>query len=157
MDHNILYETLSPIPFGIILAWTIALASFLAAVFVIGKKIWHLIEKFFNSKAESDKKKEMIIEHERNIVILDTKVDDISDKLDAFVNVYRIQLRHSIVRVCEEALRDGFITVYGLQSLNDLYEIYSGDLIQGDTYATTLVKKVHKEVKVIFDDIEKDD
>ena len=99
----------------------------------------------------------MIIEHERNIVILDTKVDDISDKLDAFVNVYRIQLRHSIVRVCEEALRDGFITVYGLQSLNDLYEIYSGDLIQGDTYATTLVKKVHKEVKVIFDDMEKDD
>ena len=105
---------------------------------------------FFRFCAKDFYKDDMLQSHEKDIQNICLDIQKVDEKLDAFIKAYKIQLRHSIVRSCEEALRDGEISGYALQSIDDLYEVYSVDLIKGDTYATTLVRKVHKDVAIKF-------
>lgn len=57
------------------------------------------------------------------------------------VKINKIQTQHSIVASYTEVLEKGRVEQYQLQSIEDMYTMYS-EILHGNSYVTTLVNKV---------------
>ena len=56
MDGNVVVETISEIPFGIILAWVSGIVALIVAIVIFIIKFYKFIEKYRKSRNEHDKK-----------------------------------------------------------------------------------------------------
>lgn len=71
--------------------------------------------------------------------------DDRRDHISA------MEIRFSLTKRCENAIRDGKITFKGRKSIEDLYEVYHDEKYLGmNSYVTGLVEKV-RELEIIGD------
>ena len=66
---------------------------------------------------------------------------NIANKLDDLVEINKIIIRYLIVSACMNAIEKGYIEEYELQSLEDLYTVYS-EILHSNSYVTGLVKRV---------------
>lgn len=109
----------------------------LIAIWEGGKKLGEIANAYFNKKT---KKKEM-----ENQVLETVANDGEQDKtIKSLVGILKVQIRHSIVRIAEESLNEGKIGAYELQSLEELYECYGDEPINGNSYVKNLMIKVRK-------------
>lgn len=68
-----------------------------------------------------------------------------------------MEVRFSLTQRCEDAIAANQITFRGLQSIDDLYDVYSSkDYLGMNSYVTGLVNKCHK-LPLVGDPIERED
>lgn len=103
--------------------------------------------KYFNGVYNLKKEKQELIDkvnkHEKDFI----EMKNIANKLDDLVEINKIIIRYLIVSACMNAIEKGYIEEYELQSLEDLYTVYS-EILHSNSYVTGLVKRVrHLEVR----------
>lgn len=121
-------------------------------VFVVGvlcvEKLITWIVKYFNKaykiKKGSEDFHKTVDTHSKEISETNIKIDSINSSINKLFEIIKTQIRYDIVQTCEDAISIGFIEQYRLQSLEDLYTIYSGEVLKGNSYASTMMYKVRK-------------
>ena len=107
----------------------------LIAMWECGKKLSEIANAYFNKKYKKKEMEKQVIEAVAN--------DGEQDKaIKTLVGILKVQIRHSIVRIAEESLCVGKIGSYELKSLEELYECYGDEPINGNSYVGDLMTKV---------------
>ena len=107
----------------------------LIAMWECGKKLGEISNAYFNKKYKKKEMEKQVIEAVAN--------DGEQDKaIKTLVGILKVQIRHSIVRIAEESLCVGKIGSYELKSLEELYECYGDEPINGNSYVGDLMSKV---------------
>lgn len=109
----------------------------LIAFWECAKKLSEIGNAYFNNKYRKKEIEKQVLEAVAN--------DSEQDKaITTLVGILKVQIRHSIVRIAEESLCDGKIGSYELKSLEELYECYGEEPINGNSYVGDLMIKVRK-------------
>ena len=109
----------------------------LIAMWECGKKLGEIANAYFNKRYKKKTLEKQVIEAVAN--------DGEQDKaIKTLVGILKVQIRHSIVRIAEESLCVGKIGSYELKSLEELYECYGDEPINGNSYVGDLMTKVRE-------------
>lgn len=133
MNQEQVWNVLSQIPIGTIVAWCVAFAVIIG---IIATTVLKLYKAFLKIQ----EKKTMVTTTQQRIAKHDEQLDNIDASLQAIYTAMKKSIRHDIVLSCEEAIDKGVIKAGQLRALEELYESYAE--IGGNSYATTLMKKV---------------
>lgn len=103
--------------------------------------------KYFNGAYKLKKNKEVLNEDvtksKTDISEIKIQIHNVTDMIDKLFEINKIQTRYIIVNACTEAIENGHIEQYELQSLEDMYSMYT-DVLHGNSYVTTLMKKLRR-------------
>ncbi len=117
-------------------------ASCLAVVVLIslwetGKKISEILNAYY---AKKKKTKDMEKQLQKSV----DNDEEHNKAIKALIEITKVQIRHSIVRIAEERIEKGNIGAYELKSLEELYECYGSDTLKGNSYVKDIMVKVRK-------------
>lgn len=150
MDTKPIWEMLSGIQVGQIVAWFVVISTIITALCTGTIKIYNLFLKYkaAKDKDENQERKitaqeEKLREHEDAFKEIKEELVKINKSLNEQKEVNLKQIRHTIVHTCEDALDKGVISINKLKSLEEMYEEYV-DLFHGNGYVKTLVTRVRK-------------
>lgn len=147
MDTKSVWDLLSSITLGTVIAW-ITVVFAIAAFFCTGAiKVYELFTKYKEAKDKNEKQETVIENHDSTLKEIEKTLLEIKNSLDEQKEVNLKQVRHTIVHTCEEALEKGEISINKLRSLEEMYEEYI-EIFHGNGYVKTLVYKVRK-LKVV--------
>ena len=147
MDTKSVWDLLSSITLGTVIAW-ITVVFAIAAFFCTGAiKVYELFTKYKEAKDKNEKQEAVIENHDSTLKEIEKTLLEIKNSLDEQKEVNLKQVRHTIVHTCEEALEKGEISINKLRSLEEMYEEYV-EIFHGNGYVKTLVYKVRK-LKVV--------
>ena len=148
MDTNQIWELLSSISVGTIVAWFIVIGTILTTICTGTIKLYKVFTKYKEMKDKDKKQQEAIQNHDETLKKIDRALKEISKSLAEQKEINLKQIRHTLVYTCEEALEKGEISMNKLRSLEEMYEEYV-DIFNGNGYVKTLVMRVRKEVKIV--------
>lgn len=143
MDAKPFWEFVSSIPFGVIVAWIIGIATIVALICTGAIKLYKVFTKYKEAKDREQKQEEIIESHDKTLRDIDNTLKEIKQSLDEQKEVNLKQIRHTIVHTCEDALEKGEISINKLRSLEEMYEEYV-KIFHGNGYVRTLVLRVRK-------------
>ena len=125
--------------------WTNLNVGFLVVVILGLEKVVVWIWKNFNNayklKKKNDDLFEMVEKHDVEIRDINSKMDTMMEMIDKLFDMNKIQTRHSIVSSCTDALEREYIEQHRLQSLEDMFSMYT-EVLHGNSYVGTLMAKV---------------
>lgn len=148
MNTNEVWNVLSNLKIGTVVAWISVICAIIAAICTAAIKLYNIFEKYKKSKDKTAKQEEVIAQHNEAFAEIRAQLKSISEALNEQKEVNLKQVRHTIVHTCEDALERGEMSINKLQSLEEMYEEYT-DLFHGNGYVKTLMTRVRKEVKII--------
>lgn len=148
MNTNEVWDILSNLSIGTVVAWISVICAIIAAICTAAIKLYNIFEKYKKSKDKTAKQEEVIAQHNEAFAEIRAQLKSISEALNEQKEVNLKQVRHTIVHTCEDALERGEMSTNKLQSLEEMYEEYT-DLFHGNGYVKTLMTRVRKEVKII--------
>lgn len=148
MNTNEVWNVLSNLSIGTVVAWISVICAIIAAICTAAIKLYNIFEKYKMSKDKTAKQEEVIAQHNEAFAEIRAQLKSISEALNEQKEVNLKQVRHTIVHTCEDALERGEMSTNKLQSLEEMYEEYT-DLFHGNGYVKTLMTRVRKEVKII--------
>lgn len=148
MNTNEVWDVLSNLSIGTVVAWISVICAIIAAICTAAIKLYNIFEKYKMSKDKTAKQEEVIARHNEAFAEIRAQLKSISEALNEQKEVNLKQVRHTIVHTCEDALERGEMSTNKLQSLEEMYEEYT-DLFHGNGYVKTLMTRVRKEVKII--------
>ena len=148
MNTNEVWDILSNLSIGTVVAWISVICAIIAAICTAAIKLYNIFEKYKKSKDKTAKQEEVIAQHNEAFAEIRAQLKSISEALNEQKEVNLKQGRHTIVHTCEDALERGEMSTNKLQSLEEMYEEYT-DLFHGNGYVKTLMTRVRKEVKII--------
>lgn len=143
MDTKSVWDLLSSIPIGTVVAWITAICAIITALCTGTVKLYKVFEKYKEVKDKNEEKEKIIEEHENNLSEIEKTLIEIKKSLDEQKEVNLKQLRHTLVHTCEDALDMGKISVNKLRSLEEMYSDYV-DIFHANSYVKTLVMRVRK-------------
>lgn len=143
MDTKPVWELLSSIPIGTLVAWIIVIAAIITALCTGAIKLYKLFTKYKEAKDKEQKQEEIIANHDKTLRDIDETLKEIKKSLDEQKEVNLKQIRHTIVHTCEDALDKGEISINKLRSLEEMYDEYV-EIFHGNGYVKTLVTRVRK-------------
>lgn len=112
------------------------------------KEIEDMRDKFFGFVDRSEEKGQEIFD------LLKELKQDLQHSNEKRDYISAMEVRFSLTQRCEDAIANKCITFRGLQSIDDLYDVYSSkDYLGMNSYVTSLVEKVHT-LNIIGDPIE---
>ena len=124
MDTKSVWDLLSGISIGTIIAWVIVIGTIITVLCTGTVKLYKVFTKYREVKDENEKYKAASERHEK-------KIDEVCDKIDKIFNEVELQrqinykqVRHSIVRTCDEAIRTGQISANKHKALIEMYDEY---------------------------------
>ena len=167
MDTQSVWDTLSAIPIGTVVAWISVIAAIVSTVWFVILKLFKVFTRYRNMKDENDRQTQLLVaheellsevknelekingsihndilaQHEDLIVEVKDELVRISDSLDKQKDINFEYLKHNIVCACRRALDKGLITAEELQSLEDMYKQYV-EIFNGNGYVKTMMEKV---------------
>lgn len=147
MDTKSVWDLLSGISIGTVMAWIIVIFAIIATLCTGTIKLYKVFTKYKETKDNDERQKEIIENHDNTLKDIENTLHEIKDSLDEQKEVNLKQIRHTIVHTCEEALERGEISINKLRSLEEMYDEYV-DIFHGNGYVKTLVYKVRK-LKVV--------
>lgn len=147
MDTKSVWDLLSGISIGTVIAWTTVTLAIVAFISTGTVKTYQLFEKYKKTKDKNDNQETVIKSHDSTLKEIEKTLLEIKDSLNEQKEVNLKQIRHTIVHTCEEALEKGEISINKLRSLEEMYEEYV-DVFHGNGYVKTLVYKTRK-LKVV--------
>lgn len=155
MEDNIIIETISAIPFGVILNWIVGFCAIVAAVSAIAVRLYKVFEKYKNSKDQNTKLKEEVKNHNEKFKKIEEDIEELHGKIDLVQQTLEQQntrelnkLRHSICREAEDAIEKGRISIQSLRSLEDMYDDYK-NTFHKNGYVKDLMNTVRTSVEII--------
>lgn len=148
MNTNEVWNVLSNLKIGTVVAWISAICAIIAAICTAAIKLYNIFEKYKKSKDKIAKQAEVIAQHNEAFAEIRAQLQNISKALNEQKEVNLKQVRHTIVHTCEDALDRGEMSTNKLQSLEEMYAEYT-ELFHGNGYVKTLMTRVRKEVKII--------
>lgn len=143
MDTKSIWDMLAGISMGTVVAWIIVLSTILTIVSSVAIRLYRLFSKYKNLKDENEEQKKLLQEHEQVLSKIDKTLESIKLSLDEQRDVNLKQIRHVIVDICSDAIKDEYIGVNKLRILEEMYSEYV-DVFHGNGYVKTLVSKVRK-------------
>ena len=141
------WEILSRIPIGTLVAWIAVIATIITFICVGVLKLYKIFTKYKEIKDNNERQTQIINTHEKTLAEIDASLSAIRKSLDEQREVNLKQIRHTIVHTCEEAIDKGEISINKLRSLEEMYDEYV-EVFHGNGYVKTLMNKVRK-LKVI--------
>lgn len=148
MNTNEVWNVLSNLKIGTVVAWISVICAIIAAICTAAIKLYNIFEKYKKSKDKIAEQAEVIAQHNEAFAEIRAQLQNISKALNEQKEVNLKQVRHTIVHTCEDALDRGEMSTNKLQSLEEMYAEYT-DLFHGNGYVKTLMTRVRKEVKII--------
>lgn len=150
MDTKPIWEMLSRIQIGQIVAWLFVLGTIITTLCTVTIKVYNLFLKYKAAKDKDEKQEKKIAEQEEKIKEHEDAFQEIKEELkkvnkslEEQKDVNLKQIRHTIVHTCEDALDKGEISINKLKSLEEMYDEYV-DIFHGNGYVKTLVMRVRK-------------
>lgn len=147
MDTQSIWDLLSSIPIGTVVAWVIVICAIISALCAGTIKLYKAFEKYEEVKDKNEKQEKIIEVHEKTIEEIGKALTEIKKSLDEQKEVNLKQIRHTIVHTCEDALDKGEISINKLRSLEEMYDEYI-EIFHGNGYVKTLVARV-RELPII--------
>ena len=148
MDTKSVWDFLSKISVGQIVAWTSVLITIITAICTGTIKLYKVFTKYEEIKRKDREEQKIIENHDAILKKIEDILKDIQASLAEQKEVNLKQIRYTIVHTCEDALEKGEISSSKLNSLEEMYEEYV-DIFHGNGYVKTLITKVRKEVKIV--------
>lgn len=148
MDTKSVWDFLSKISVGQIVAWASVLITIITAICTGTIKLYKIFTKYEEMKRKDIEQQKIIEGHNTILKKIECNLNDIKSSLAEQKDVNLKQIRHTIVHTCEDALEKGQISSNKLKSLEEMYEEYV-DIFHGNGYVKTLITKVRKEVKIV--------
>lgn len=148
MDTKSIWDFLSGISVGHIVAWVSSIAAAVSALCAGTIKLYKIFVKYEGMKRKDKEQEDKIASYDAVLKKIEKSLECIQKSLDEQKGVNLKQIRHTIVHTCEDALDRGEITSSKLNSLEEMYEEYV-DIFHGNGYVKTLITKVRKEVKIV--------
>lgn len=141
MDSNSVWEFLSSIPIGTIIAWIIVIFTIIALICTGTIKLYQVFAKYTKLKDENEEQKKLLKKHDEVLNEVNDSLKKINLSLEEQKEVNLKQIRYAIVHTCDDAISDGKISAGKLRSLEEMYQEYV-DIFHGNGYVKTLVFKV---------------
>ena len=142
-DTQTVWEFLSGIPIGTIVAWVMVIGAIIAALCAGTIKLYKIFTKYKEAKDKDEKQQKIIESHDDTLKEIEKSLLEIKKSLDEQKEVNLKQIRHTIVHTCEDALDKGEISINKLRSLEEMYDEYV-EIFHGNGYVKTLVTRVRK-------------
>jgi len=146
-DTQSVWEFLSGIPIGTIVAWVIVICAIISALCAGTIKLYKIFTKYKEAKDKDEKQQKVIESHDETLKEIEKSLIAIQKSLAEQKEVNLKQIRHTIVHTCEDALDKGEISINKLRSLEEMYDEYV-EIFHGNGYVKTLVTRVRK-LKII--------
>ena len=143
MDTQSIWDLLSGIPIGTIVAWIVVICAIITVLCTGAIKLYKVFTKYKEMKDKDLKQTEVIINHDNTLREIEKSLQSINKSLEEQKEVNLKQIRHTIVHTCEEALEKGEISINKLRSLEEMYEEYV-EIFHGNGYVKTLMERVRK-------------
>lgn len=147
MDTQSIWDLLSGIPIGTLVAWIIVIFAIISILCTVTIRLYKIFEKYKEVKDKNEKQEKIIEGHEKTLEEIEKSLVSIKKSLDEQKEVNLKQIRHTIVHTCEDAIDKGEISINKLQSLEEMFDEYT-EIFHGNGYVKTLVKKV-RELPVV--------
>ena len=152
MNTNDVWELLSEMQIGTIVAWIVVASSIFGVVGNFVKKFIKLIDKYHDTQEEkkdivakldeqNDKFSKAISDLADSVNNLNHRLDYIQDKLHVQEEVNLKQIRNDIITICDEAIISEKISERKFQLLNELFDEYT-NVFHSNGYVADSVKKV---------------
>ena len=143
MDTQSIWDLLSSIPIGTIVAWIVVVCAIITVLCTGAIKLYKVFTKYKEMKDKDLKQTEVIINHDNTLREIEKSLQSMNKSLEEQKEVNLKQIRHTIVHTCEEALEKGEISINKLRSLEEMYEEYV-EIFHGNGYVKTLMERVRK-------------
>lgn len=147
MDTQSIWDLLSSIPVGTLVAWIIVILAIISALCTVTIRLYKIFEKYKEVKDKNEKQEKLIKGHEKTLEEIEKSLGEIKKSLDEQKEVNLKQIRHTIVHTCEDAIDRKEISINKLQSLEEMYDEYT-EIFHGNGYVKTLVMRV-RELPII--------
>lgn len=143
MDTQSIWDLLSSIPIGTIVAWIVVICAIITTLCTGAIKLYKIFTKYKEMKDKEYKQEKIIENHDKTLCDIDSTLQEIKKSLDEQKEVNLKQIRHTIVHTCEDALDKGEISINKLRSLEEMYDEYV-EIFHGNGYVKTLISRVRK-------------
>lgn len=147
MDTQSVWDWLSSLQIGTVVAWVIVISAIIAALCDGTIKMYKLFVKYKEAKDKDSKQEQIIENHENTLKEINETLKTIQKSLGEQKDVNLKQIRHTIVHTCEDAIEKGEISINKLRSLEEMYDEYV-EIFHGNGYVKTLVTRV-RELKIV--------
>ncbi len=141
MDTNSVWDLLSSISIGTIVAWITVICAIISAICLAAIKSYKIFVKYKNIQDERDDLRIMVKDHDEKLSQISQQLSQIQEDLEQNKAIKLKELRHSIIRAGEEAVVNKSITIRSLKSLEELHDDYVARY-NGNGYVDTLMEKV---------------
>lgn len=159
MDTNSVWELLSSISIGTVVAWITVICAIIGVICTGTIKLYKIFIKYKNVKDSDEEFKATVANHEEQLAEIKIQLDqmvnninqqfsDIKTTLNDSRETKIRELRHSITVSGEKALEDGKMTIRQWTSLHEMCDEYMNKYKQ-NSYVLSLIKKVDQDVTVI--------
>lgn len=140
METQEVVQTLSSIPIGTIIAWTVVIVGIITVIVTATIRLYKIFEKTHEIKEEKEEFTKMVKDHDEQLKNINEKLTCIQTSLENRDKADLKRMRYSIVRAGEEYVSSGEITIRQLKALEEMFEEYHDK--HGNGYVTTLMRKV---------------
>lgn len=146
MDEKQIWDSLSNISVGTVVAWIIVICAIISVLCAATIKLYKIFTKYRNIKDDKEKMDTIVQEHDKVLNKIEHSLKAIEKSIDEQKDVTLKQLRHTLVHTCEDALERGEISINKLRSLEEMYAEYT-DVFHANSYVSTLVKRT-RDLKI---------
>lgn len=147
MDTQSVWDSLSGITIGQIVAWVTVILAIISALCTATIKLYKVFTKYKEMKDKEEKQETIIETHDKTLNEIKDSLQDIKNSLNEQKDVNLKQLRHTIVQTCEDCLEKGEISINRLRSLEEMYSEYV-DVFHANGYVKILVERV-RTLKIV--------
>lgn len=143
MDTQSVWDLLSSIPVGTVVAWIVVICAIIAAICTGAVKLYKIFEKYKGYKDEVEEEKELLYKHDKILDDMNESLRAIRTSCEAQKEANKKRLRYDITKMCNRALCEKHVTLSILNSIEEMFEDYTG-VYEGNSWVKTLVFKVRK-------------
>lgn len=145
MDTTPVWDLLSGISVGDIVAWIMVIGAIVGTIVATTIKLYKAFDKYRSLKEKNEQQEKVIEEHDKILKEFHETLQSIKNELldlrKEVSDVNLKQMRHAIIRDCEDAIDKQFVYAEELASIEEMYELYV-EVYHGNGYVTSLVVKV---------------
>lgn len=153
MDTKSVWDLLSGIPIGTIVAWVAVAFAIMAFLCTGTVKAYKLFTKYREVKDKNEKYKTTIDQTSLKLDEVCKRFDKLYDEFEQQRLINYKKTRHSIVRTCDDALFKGEISANKFKSLIEMYEEYCRVFadMKPNGYVHNMVERVkdNQQVRIV--------
>lgn len=140
MDTQPVWDSLSGITIGQIVAWVTVILAIISVLCTATIKLYKVFTKYRDMKDKEENQETIIETHDKTLEEIKDSLQEIKNSLNEQKEVNLKQLRHTIVQTCEECLDKGEISINRLRSLEEMYAEYI-NVFHANGYVKVLVER----------------